>query len=375
MGRKPKSAEIRGRFWRARASGATLREAAAAAGVSKTAAHYWLKESGGVRPRVGRPASPLRLSMAEREEISRGLARGLTLTAIAAQLGRSTSTVSREVKRNSGVKGYRAVPAERMARARIRRPRDPKLARDPQLRAVVERWLAQRWSPQQISCRLLAEYPEDPSMRVSHETISTSLFVQAKRGLRGELTVHLRTGRVRRRPQRRLALRPDRIRDLRPIRDRPVEAEQRRVPGHWEGDLVVGRRNKSYVATVVEPTSRYLLLLHLPAGGGTDGVITALTAAMNQLPAPLRRSLTWDRGIEMVRHADFTRATGIQSSSPTHARPGSEAPTRTRTGCCASTYPAVSTSPRTDPTSCERSPTSSTTDPEKPWDGRLRPRS
>ena len=166
-------------------------------------------------------------------------------------------------------------------------------------------------SPQQVAARLVVEYPDDPVMRVSHETIYTSLFVQAKKGLPGELTVRLRTGRVRRRPQRRVGVRPDRIPDLVPIARRPAEVADRVVPGYWEGDLVGGRRNLSYVGTLVERTSRYLVLLHLPDGGGSDGVLAALTAAMDRLPAELRRSITWDRGIQMIRHTEFTAATGI----------------------------------------------------------------
>ncbi len=307
MGRRPKSAEVRGRFWEARASGATLREAAAAAGVSRTAGHYWLHESGGVRPRPTRPRPPPRLSLAEREEISRGLAKGLTLRTIAARLSRSTSTVSREVKRNTTSTGYRAVRADRMAQARTRRPRPPKLAQHPELRAVVEQRLAQRWSPQQISRRLELDFPDDPSMRVSHETIYTSLFVQAKGGLPGQLTVYLRTRRVRRRPLRRVYLGPPRIKDMVPIQRRPEEATYRLVLGHW--DLVVGRRGGSHIGTLVERRSRYLLVLHLPGGAGTDSVISALTAAMHRLPPVLRRSVTWDRGIEMTRHQVFTAHT------------------------------------------------------------------
>lgn len=309
MGRLPKSAEVRGRFWEARASGATLVEAAAAAGVSRTAVRYWLQESGGLRPRPRRPRPPLRLSLAEREEISRGLAAGLTLTAIALQLERPVSTVSREVRRNSTAKGYRAVRADRMAEARARRPRPPKLAEHHELRAVVEGWLAQRWSPQQISRRLELEYPDDDTMRVSHETIYTSLYVQAKRGLPGHLTVHLRTRRVKRRPQRRVAVGPPRIRDMVPIRLRPAEVTARAVLGHWEGDLVVGRRGLSHVGTLVERSTRYLVVLHLPNGAGTDSVIDALSAAVADLPAVLRRSVTWDRGIEMTRHHVFTSRT------------------------------------------------------------------
>ena len=164
MGRLPKSAEVRGRFWQARATGATLKEAAAAAGVSKSAGHYWLHESGGVRPRPTKPRPALRLSLAEREEISRGLAKRMTLTAIAVQIGRSPSTVSREVKRNRALTGYRAVKADRLAQARTARPRLPKLALQPELRAEVEKRLAERWSPQQISRRLAIDFPDDPLM-------------------------------------------------------------------------------------------------------------------------------------------------------------------------------------------------------------------
>ena len=311
MGRLPKSAEVRGRFWQARASGATLKEAAAAAGVSKTAGHYWLHESGGVRPRPTRPRPALRLSLAEREEISRGLAKGLTNAAIARQIGRSPSTVSREVKRNTSLAGYRAVKADRLAHARTARPRLPKLARQPELRAAVEQRLAKRWSPEQISRRLKEEFPDDPSMRVSHETIYTSLFVQAKGALPGQLTVHLRTRRVRRRPHRRVFVGPRRIGDMVPISQRPAEVAARVVLGHWEGDLVVGRRGGSHVGTLVERSSRYLALLHLPDGAGTDSVIAALIGAIERMPAALQRSVTWDRGIEMTRHRRFTDATGV----------------------------------------------------------------
>jgi IS30 family transposase len=177
------------------------------------------------------------------------------------------------------------------------------------LRAVVEEGLARRWSPQQISRRLVDSFPDDPSMRVSHETIYTSLFVQAKRGLPGQLSVHLRTRRVARRPQRRLSVGPPRIKDMTPIGERPVEVSERRVLGHWEGDLIVGRHGRSHVGTIVERATRYVVLVHLPEGAGTDSVVEALSQAVEQLPAELRRSVTWDRGIEMTRHKAFTGRT------------------------------------------------------------------
>jgi IS30 family transposase len=197
-----------------------------------------------------------------------------------------------------------------MAEARTRRPRPGKLATNERLRRHVEEGLKARWSPQQISARLRLDFPEDGAMRVSHETIYTSLFVQAKVGLPGELTVHLRTRRVRRRPQRRICVGPRRIADLRPLTERPAEVDGRTVIGHWEGDLIVGRGGRSHVGTLVERRSRYLVLVHLPSAR-TDDVIERLGVTMAALPAELRCSLTWDQGIEMVRHGVFTSETGI----------------------------------------------------------------
>jgi IS30 family transposase len=312
VGRKPKSAEVRARFFTARASGATLKQAAAAAGISRTAGHYWLAQSGGVRPRTKQPRPALRLSLDERETISRGLAQRKTFTAIAAELGRSVSTVSREVRRNSGPNGYRAARADRLAIARTARLRPGKLADHPLLRGYVEDKLTECWSPRQISRRLDLDHPEDPTMRVSHETIYTSLFVQTKAVLRPELTAQLRTRRVRRRPQRRMSITRDtgRIKDMTPVSARPVSALDRREPGHWEGDIVVGRYGRSHLVTLVERHSRYLLVL--PIKDATSGtVITAVAQAFARLPDTMRNSLTWDRGVEMTRHAEFSWATGI----------------------------------------------------------------
>lgn len=312
MGRKPKPAEVRVRFFSARASGATLKQAAAAAGISRTAGHYWLAQSGGVRPRVTKPRPALRLSVEEREVISRGLARKRTMTSIAAELGRPVSTVSREVTRNSGVNGYRAARADRLATGRTARPRAGKLAEDPRLRRYVEEHLKMRWSPEQISRRLQVDFPTDPAMRVSHETIYTSLFVQTKAVLGGELTAGLRTRRVRRRPQRHVnsASRSGRIPDLVTIHLRPAEVLDRKTPGHWEGDLIVGRYSRSHLVTLVERHSRYLLVLGL-ADARTATVVAALTSAFEELPVAMRRSLTWDRGIEMTGHAAFSTATRV----------------------------------------------------------------
>jgi IS30 family transposase len=313
MGRKPKPAEVRAVFFTARASGATLRKAAAAAGVCRTTGHYWLAQSGGARPRLVRPRPPLRLSLDEREAISRGLAARKTFTTIAAELRRAVTTITREVARNSGPNGYRAVRADRLAVARTARPRAGKLADHPALRAVVEDKLTLCWSPRQISRHLERTYPHDPTMRVSHETIYTSLFVQAKGVLRPELTGQLRTRRVRRRPQRRMSLgsRRNRIPNMRGIAERPVEVLDRSVAGHGEGDLLVGRYGRSHLVTLVERHSRYLLILPVP-DATTVTVVSAVARAFLTLPEAMRGSLTWDRGVEMTNHADLTEATSMK---------------------------------------------------------------
>ena len=312
MGRRPKSFEVRDQFWRARAEGARPLQASAAAGVSRAAVRKWLRSSGGVRPRPRSPRSPLRLSLGEREEISRGLASGCSFAAIARALGRPTSSVSREVHRNGGRARYRAERADRAAAARSCRPKPAKLAQHPRLRAQVEQWLEERWSPQQISARLVDTFPDDAEMRVSHETIYTSLFVQARGALRKELAVHLRTGRAMRRPQQRVSDQRGRIPGMVLISERPAEVADRAVPGHWEGDLIVGKNIKSFIGTLVERSTRYVMLLHLPDGSSTEHVTAALTAKIQQLPVELRRSLTWDQGREMLWHQRFTVATGVQ---------------------------------------------------------------
>jgi IS30 family transposase len=254
----------------------------------------------------------LRLSLREREEISRGLACGCSFAAIARGLGRPTSSVSREVHRNGGRARYRAERADRAAVARSCRPKPAKLARHPRLRAQVEQWLEERWSPQQISARLVDTFPDEPEMRVSHETIYTSLFVQARGALRKELAAHLRTGRAMRRPQQRVSDQRGRIPGMVLISERPAEVADRAVPGHWEGDLIVGKNIKSFIGTLVERSTRYVMLLHLPDGSSTEHVTAALTAKIQQLPVELRRSLTWDQGREMLWHQRFTVATGVQ---------------------------------------------------------------
>jgi IS30 family transposase len=252
------------------------------------------------------------LSLVEREEISRGLAAGLSLRAIAAGLGRAPSTVSREVAGQGGRRGYRAARADQLAWSRARRPQTCKLARRTELRDIVAGKLRQRWSPQQIAGWLKTTYPDVPEMQVSHETIYRTLFIQSRGALRKELTAHLRTGRVIRRPAgTRL---PD-GRGGRPgiinISERPAEADDRAVPGHWEGDLVFGKR-MSPVATLVERSTRFVMLVALPGGHKADLVADALAAKITTLPGALTRSLTWDQGHEMAEHVRFTQETGVE---------------------------------------------------------------
>jgi IS30 family transposase len=254
--------------------------------------------------------SPARLSHDEREEIRAGLERGQSYTAIAHTIGRAVSTVSREVAANGGQDGYVAWRAHQDAGQRARRPKIPKLAHAP-LVATVTEWLQGWWSPEQIANRLRVEFAHDPMMRVSHETIYQSLFVEGRGELRRELHRCLRTGRAKRRPRNRIETRgqiPDKVM----IADRPAEADDRAVPGHWEGDLIIGENNHSAIGTLVERTTRYLLLLHLPDGREAIKVNEAMKSAIAGLPAELVRTLTWDQGKEMSSHVQFSVDTGIE---------------------------------------------------------------
>jgi IS30 family transposase len=252
---------------------------------------------------------PGRLTLADREEITLGLYAGESFSAIAARLGRAVSTVSREVAANGGRDGYRAWRGQQHAREQARRPKTPKLA-CPALAAQVTGWLEQWWSPVQISRMLRIEFPGDPMMHVSHETIYQALYVQGRGELRRELARCLRSGRAKRRPRGR-GENTGQLRDMVMISDRPAEADDRAVPGHWEGDLIIGGNLKSAVGTLVERTTRYVLLLHLPGGRDAHLVEQAMRQAITALPAGLARTITWDQGKEMAYHTDFTIATGI----------------------------------------------------------------
>jgi IS30 family transposase len=253
------------------------------------------------------------LSVDERETIALETAAGNGVRAIARMLGRSPSTVSRELRRNASVRrprSYRALLAQHKAEQRARRPKPGKIAANGRLREVVRVKLTEKLSPEQVAAELRAEFPDDPGMHVSHETIYRSLYVQGRGELRRELTRCLRTGRALRKPRRRAETR-GRIPDMVMISERPAEAADRAVPGHWEGDLIIGANSRSAIGTLVERSTRFVILLHLPGGHGAEAVSDAIVAAMRELPAHLRRSLTWDQGAEMARHAEITLAADL----------------------------------------------------------------
>ncbi len=357
--------EERQRFWRTIAAGYSSEEAAAVAGVSAAVGVRWFREGGGMPSVSLRPTSGRYLSFSEREEIALLRVRGAGVREIARRLQRSPSTISRELRRNaatrSGSLDYRATTAQWHADRRARRPKPAKLATNEALRRYVQErlagavtapdgasvagpevdWIGRRhgrrkdrrwarsWSPEQIAHRLPVEFPDDPSMRISHEAIYQSLYVQGRGALRRELTACLRTGRALRVPRARTRgrgkgfLRPEIM-----ISERPAEAQDRAVPGHWEGDLILGL-GSSAIGTLVERTTRYVMLLHLPrmsghgdeprvknrpalAGHGAGAVRDAIATSILTLPEQLRRSLTWDQGAEMAEHAQLRIDTGIE---------------------------------------------------------------
>jgi IS30 family transposase len=265
--------------------------------------------NGGIAPRA-RARSPRALSSQDREEISRGLAQGASLRAISRRLGRAASTISREVERNGGRALYRAAPADRRAWRQARRPKPCRLAQQARLRRVVSTKLARRWSPQQIAGWLRHTFPGDPELRVSHETIYRSLFVQSRGVLKRALVQHLRRPRRLRRARTATSRPRSRILDAVSIRDRPAEVADRAVPGHWEGDLVTGA-HCSNIVTLVERQSRFVLLRRLPTKESAT-VVDVLARCVRRLPDGLMKSLTWDRGTELAAHRAFTVATDVQ---------------------------------------------------------------
>jgi IS30 family transposase len=301
---------VRSRFWEVLGRAGSVRSASALVGVSHSTGNRWIAEY--ARVRAEQPAG-WRLSLAEREEIAIRKAEGWTVRRIAMELGRPPSTVGRELARNSQPGGrYRGVAADAAARGRAARPKPTKLGANPRLAGEVQARLSQYDSPEQIAGRLPADFPDDPSMRISHETIYQELYVRTRGTLTKELARCLRTGRTLRRDQRRAVSRPGPIPDMVLIADRPTEAAERTVAGHWEGDLICGSANKSAIGTLVELTTSLTLLVPLPEGHTAAQVQAGITQVFAQLPAHLRRSLTWDRGGEMASHKTLTQTTGTQ---------------------------------------------------------------
>jgi IS30 family transposase len=303
--------EIRVEIRRRIGAGEGPQGVADAVGVTVRTVFRVIAEAGGMPCR--QVVSSSRLSLADREEISRGVQVGETYTVIAARVGRQVSTVSREVAAGGGRQEYRAWRADRQAGLRRSRPKAEKLAVVAGLAAAVEVGLLQGWSPEQISGRLPMEFPDDNEMRVSPETIYRSLFLQGRGALRTELVRCLRSGRTRRRPQRRGVTGQGRIPDMVMISERPAEIEDRAVPGHWEGDLILGgTASASAIGTLVERSSRLVLLFPLGQDRSADHTRRQLAETIQTLPVQMRRSITWDQGKEMARHARFSIDTGVQ---------------------------------------------------------------
>jgi transposase, IS30 family len=319
------SREVRRRFWRSISEGLNPPRAAAAAGVSTRTGWSWFYQAGGMPSlSLASPTSSRRLSLQDREQIQAGLSAGCSFRAIARALGRAPSTITREARANRAVAsrpaavpaGRRSSPrgpvpiwlnysgsaAQRKAEQRASRAKTSKLAGRPRLRAEVASRLNDKHSPEQISRRLKLDFPDDPEMQVSHETIYRSLYVQGKGELKRELTRCLRTGRALRKPRRRSSERRPRMSDMVMIADRPAEVEDRAMPGHWEGDLILGKNNRSAIGTLVERTTRFTALLHLPGDHTAVTVRDAMITAMGQIPQLLRKTLTWDQGPEMAEH-------------------------------------------------------------------------
>ncbi|WP_026120892.1 IS30 family transposase [Nocardiopsis potens] len=322
QGRRPLSEE-RGLYLRLMRQGLTNAEACRTLGINPRTGRRWRNgrapsgRSAGAPPITAAPPPPgpsRYLRESDRIHIADRLREGATVRAIAAELGRSPSTVSREIRRNRhpGNGRYRPHAAQARADARRPRPKPGKIGRTPELRDFIQDRLTKRWSPEQICQALRTQFPQRPEMRVVHETIYQALYLQGRGELRRELARALRTGRARRRPRRQARQRTPRFSTpMVMISDRPAEAADRALPGHWEGDLIIGKGGASAIGTLVERATRYVMLLHLPGGRTAEHVRDALVETARTLPAHLVRSLTWDQGAEMAAHGSFTLATDV----------------------------------------------------------------
>lgn len=311
VGRPGLSASEKADLWERWKSGQSLSDIGRALGKHAGSIHGVVSSNGGIIP-LARRRSKLALGLSEREEISRGLAASDSIRTIACAIRRSPSTVSREIARNGGRHCYRANRADQRAWVSALRPKTCRLAVHHRLRRIVAKKLSLEWSPEQISGWLKQQYTDDEKMRISHETIYRSLFLQARGVLKKELVRHLRTRRMMRRSKKASTLGQPRgqIIDAVSIHERPAEIEDRAVPGHWEGDLIAGSGN-THIATLVERQSRFTMLVKVE-GKDTHTVVRALIKKVRRLPAELRKSLTWDRGTEMAQHKEFSIATNVQ---------------------------------------------------------------
>lgn len=311
MGRPGLSAAQKTELWHRWKNGQSLSDIGRALGKHAGSIHGVVSSNGGFVPSIRR-RSRLALTLAEREEISRGIASNISVRKIAVTIGRSPSTVSREIARHGDRDKYRAFDADAKAWVQAKRPKQCRLTTHPKLKWAVANKLGLDWSPEQISGWLKLEFPDDESMRVSHETIYRSLFIQARGVLKRELIGHLRSRRMMRRSKNARTEGQSRgqIIDGISIRERPADVEDRAIPGHWEGDLITGSNN-THIATLVERYSRFTLLVKVQ-GKDTVSVVSALSKQVRKLPVELRRSLTWDRGMELAHHKKFTVATNVQ---------------------------------------------------------------
>jgi IS30 family transposase len=337
--------------------------------LSKTVAIRWFREAGGVMPDAVPPGvrSMRRLSFTEREEIGCRHAAGEGVRAIARVLARSPSMVSRELVRGTVRRktGYRPSVAQAGADARSRRPKAALLARNERLRDHVQGQLRAKYSPEQVSRRLAVDFQDDPEMRVSHETIYQALYVQGRGALRRELAACLRTGRALRRPRRKTAKRRGRIAGMVNISQRPAEAEDRAVPGHWEGDLITGS---------VERATGYVMLLHLPVAHGALEVQDAMVEVMSLLPDTLRRTLTWDQGREMCNHAQIAEATELDIYFCDPHSPWQRGTRENTNGLLRQYFRRAPTCPATTATTSSSSPPNSTAVPASDSAGAVPPR-
>src|SRR5712691_8788293 len=326
MGSLGEAREVRRQFWLLIRAGLERRKAALALGLSDWTGKAWFRQAGGVIPAyVTAPTSGRFLSEEERIEIFGGIQRGDSMRGMARAIGRAPSTVSRELRRNGRPQygrrrapasraswAYRPKLAQRRAERLASRPKVAKLATNRRLRDLVQGQLQQRLSPEQVAAFLRRQFPDNRDMWVSHETIYQSIYVQGRGALRRELAVCLRTGRAVRKPRRKEGERRGRIPGMVMLSERPAEAQDRAVPGHWEGDLLIGKNGGSAIGTLVERKTRYLILLHLPNGQSADEVEKAMVAATKRLPETLWKSLTWDQGWEMKNHAKISVATNLE---------------------------------------------------------------